>query len=112
MCSDSKYCIDGIEVSLQVWQHSGWRTSTGSKVSNRDLWEEARGVLGHCQGRLHCVYIRGHINEVGNGSADELPDEGRLKPPGRLKYLVERLSPFMAQRAKLLKLSPPVVMLS
>ena len=56
------------------------------------------------------VYIRGHISEVGNELANELPDEGRLSHLGRLKYLAERLVPLTVlwQRAKPLHVAPPV----
>ena len=79
-------------------------------MSNCDLWEELWGMLGRRQGRLCCVYPRGHIGELGHESADELAEEGRRKNPGRMMYLAEML-PCTAlwQRAKpMVALAPDV----
>ena len=46
--SDSKYCIDGVE-SKVAWGVNGWRTSSGSEVSNRDLWDDLGGGGGGCR---------------------------------------------------------------
>ena len=111
--SDSKYCIDGVE-SKVAWGVNGWRTSSGSEVSNRDLWDDlggGGGMPGRRRGRLRCVYVQGHIGEMGNESANELAQECRLKNPGRIKYLAERLLPFIAlwQRAKpMVALAPDI----
>lgn len=39
VCSDSAYVVSGITTWVHRWRRNSWRTSSGSEVLNRDLWE-------------------------------------------------------------------------
>ena len=37
--TDSKYLIDGMEKWMSNWKKKGWKTASGKKVLNQDLWK-------------------------------------------------------------------------
>ncbi|KAK6842733.1 ribonuclease H-like protein [Apiospora arundinis] len=37
--TDSAYLVNGITSYINKWRHNGWKTSSGTDVKNRDLWE-------------------------------------------------------------------------
>ena len=39
IATDSSYVVSGITQWIHSWMRNGWRTSSGSSVKNRDLWE-------------------------------------------------------------------------
>ncbi|KAK2011087.1 ribonuclease H-like protein [Colletotrichum eremochloae] len=39
IATDSSYVVDGATDWTRAWIKKGWRTSTGDRVKNRDLWE-------------------------------------------------------------------------
>lgn len=45
LACDSEYVVLGICERIQTWIQRGWRTSGGSPVMNRDLWEELLAKL-------------------------------------------------------------------
>lgn len=80
--TDSTYVIKGIREWVPNWRRRGWKTSTGSDVLNRDLWEElsslasARGPRG-----IAWHYVRGHVGIPGNERVDEIADSFALQKP-------------------------------
>jgi ribonuclease HI len=73
--TDSTYVIQGIRQWIWGWRSRGWRTSTGTEVLNRDLWErlstlvDARGTGG-----IVWHYVRGHVGTPGNERVDTIAD--------------------------------------
>jgi ribonuclease HI len=72
--SDSAYLVNGFTLGwVARWQRNGWRTTRGSAVENRDLWEQLAGL-----GTRHDVEwrkVRGHSGDPLNERADWLAVE-------------------------------------
>jgi ribonuclease HI len=84
--SDSRYVVDSLSRWIHGWRRSGWRTSSGGAVLNRDLIEavDARGR----ELTLRYTWVRGHdghaVNEVVDALAQSAargaagPDEAQV----------------------------------
>lgn len=69
--SDSKYLTDAFNQKwIDSWQKKNWKTSSGSAVKNRELWErllramEPHSVLFH--------WVKGHDGHPENERCDQL----------------------------------------
>jgi ribonuclease HI len=71
--TDSAYVIRGIRDWIHNWRRRGWRSSTGSDVLNRDLWE-ALAAAEQRTGDVTWHYVPGHSGVPGNERADEIAD--------------------------------------
>ena len=80
--TDSTYVIQGIRGWVHNWKRRGWKTSTGSGVLNRDLWERLDG-LATARGprRITWHYVRGHVGIPGNERVDEIADSFAMQTP-------------------------------
>ena len=69
--TDSAYLQNAfVKRWLYNWKRNGWRTSGGSDVLNRDLWEELdRLTQIH---RVHWHWVKGHSDDERNNRCDEL----------------------------------------
>jgi ribonuclease HI len=68
--SDSRYAIDCVTKWVYGWRKSGWVTSSGSPVANRELVED---IVALCQGRtVEFTWVRGHSGHRANERADAL----------------------------------------
>lgn len=69
--SDSAYVVNAFEQGwIERWQRNGWRTSRGTDVENRDLWEAIlREWKRH---KVRFIKVRGHAEDVLNHRADAL----------------------------------------
>ena len=73
--TDSTYVITGIREWIHGWRRRGWKTSTGTDVLNRDLWEALdRLVAARGKGAIAWHYVRGHAGIPGNERVDEIAD--------------------------------------
>ena len=73
--TDSTYVIQGIRQWIWGWRSRGWRTSTGTEVLNRDLWERLSTLVdARGKGGIVWHYVRGHIGTPGNERVDEIAD--------------------------------------
>lgn len=57
------------------WKKRNWKSSTGSDVRNKDLWQEldaAKTALERADVILNLMWVKGHNGEVGNEAADRL----------------------------------------
>lgn len=71
--TDSTYVIRGITQWIWGWRSSGWKTSAGKEVSNRDLWETLLGqVMRLTPTKINWHYLRGHTGVPGNERCDEI----------------------------------------
>jgi len=80
--TDSTYLIDGITKWIHGWRRRGWKTSTGSDVLNRELWERLAELLAERgrRGSVRWRHVRGHAGIPGNERCDEIAvafSEGR-----------------------------------
>jgi len=78
--SDSAYVVNAFEHGwIERWQRNGWRTSRGTDVENRDLWEailqEAR------RHKLRFIKVRGHADDAWNHRADALAVQAMKQLP-------------------------------
>jgi len=68
--SDSEYLVKGMTGWIKGWLRNGWKTSTGSPVKNKPLWEELHRLS---QGRaVTWSWTRGHAGHKENERCDEL----------------------------------------
>lgn len=76
--TDSAYLQNAfVKRWIQKWKRNGWRTSAGSDVLNRDLWEELDRLT-----QIHRVswhWVKGHSDDERNNRCDELVHIARDK---------------------------------
>ena len=78
--TDSKYVQQGIGAWLPKWLRSGWKTSGGQAVKNRDLWERLHAVsLRH---RVEWRWVKGHAGHPENERVDALARAAALGAQG------------------------------
>ncbi len=69
--SDSKYLVDAFNNHwIANWKRNGWRTSTGSVVKNRDLWEKLVALVAPHKVRF--IWVKGHAGHPMNERCDYL----------------------------------------
>jgi len=47
IATDSDYVVDGATAWIKTWAARDWRTSGGTRVQNRDLWEQLSKKMGY-----------------------------------------------------------------
>lgn len=69
--SDSAYCVNAFNQNwIYGWIKKGWRTSDGSEVKNKEIWQEIYSLT-----QKHNVTfnkVKGHSNVELNNRCDEL----------------------------------------
>ena len=72
--TDSTYVIRGITQWIWGWKKKGWKTASGSPVTNRDLWEALDQAVRTREklGEIEWKYVRGHTGVPGNERCDEI----------------------------------------
>ncbi len=73
--SDSSYVLDGFKSRAKRWSETGWKTSAGTDVLNRDLWEKSLQVMAAVRangGVLKYELVKGHAGIEANDRADEI----------------------------------------
>ena len=75
--TDSQYVRRGIIEWMKNWKRRNWRSSNGSDVKNKDLWQ----ALDEAQKKHHVEWhwVKGHAGNEGNEKADELANLGIAK---------------------------------
>jgi ribonuclease HI len=68
--TDSKYVQQGISAWLPKWLRSGWKTSGGQMVKNRDLWERLQ--VAASRHRVEWRWVKGHAGHPDNERVDAL----------------------------------------
>ncbi|MCX7821853.1 MAG: ribonuclease HI [Syntrophobacterales bacterium] len=81
--TDSRYLKEGVTSWIIKWQMNGWKTSTGTPVKNRDLWELILKLSEPHQIEWH--WIKGHNNHPENTRCDTLAQEAIEKSLRRMK---------------------------
>ncbi|MBB1062288.1 ribonuclease H family protein [Limosilactobacillus fastidiosus] len=72
---DSHYVLDPIMKHwLNGWQKRGWKTSSGSAVANKELWQEVVKLLPQFT-QLEFQWTKGHADNDGNIIVDHLLNE-------------------------------------
>ena len=70
--SDSQYAIRCATEWLPGWKRKGWRTASGSPVSNLELIKAIDNAIAARPGPVRFRWVRGHVGNVFNERADEL----------------------------------------
>lgn len=70
LTTDSQYVRQGITGWMPGWVRRGWKTSGGSAVKNRDLWERlAQAAARHA---VDWRWVKGHSGDPDNERVDQL----------------------------------------
>lgn len=75
--TDSAYCMNGATQWLDNWIRNGWKSSTGSKVKNLELWKEY--VKQSYYVKVKFVKVKAHSGDVGNEFVDKKSREAAEK---------------------------------
>ena len=73
--TDSKYVMDGITKWIRGWKRNGWKTSTGSEVKNRPLWERLDKLVTEF---VSFEWVKAHNGDTWNESVDTLARKSSL----------------------------------
>lgn len=74
--SDSKYVVNGVNSWINNWKRNGWKTSKGTTVANKALWEEVVDMKE--KHIVKAVWTKGHKEnpttqpEIANETCDQL----------------------------------------
>lgn len=74
--TDSKYAVTNFEKWLLQWAKYGWKTKSGSKVKNIDLWKYLFKLS--CHRSVHLHWVKGHDGNMFNEMADQLAVRARM----------------------------------
>ena len=74
--TDSSYVRNGITQWVEAWRSNGWKTSRGTAVKNRDLWQRLAEACA--QRSVSWQWVKGHSGHPGNSRADKLARDGLL----------------------------------
>lgn len=77
--TDSKYCQQAVTSWIQGWIKSGWRTSNGSPVKNREVLEQIHELVeAHRMWRpFEIRWVRGHSGIPENELVDQAANTAR-----------------------------------
>jgi ribonuclease HI len=75
--TDSKYVQQGISEWMPKWLRSGWKTSGGQPVKNRDLWERLHAAAA--RHRVEWRWVKGHNGHPENERVDVLARDAALR---------------------------------
>ncbi len=78
LVTDSEYLRRGVTEWIERWTANGWRTTSGTEVLNRDLWQELLAEL-----ERHSVswrWVKGHAGDRFNERADTLASAAIGRP--------------------------------
>ncbi len=82
LTTDSKYLQQGMLSWVSQWMERQWRTSSGKRVSNIDLWEQL--VELSRRHRVEWCWVKGHSGNPENELVDRLAGEARALLENRL----------------------------
>lgn len=73
--SDSQYVLKGITEWVHGWKRNGWRSSSGSEVLNKELWQQLYALKQGLD--IEWKWVRGHAGNQFNELADKLAKQGK-----------------------------------
>ncbi len=83
--TDSTYVIQGVTQWVWGWRKRDWKTSQGTDVLNRDLWERLSSLTAaRARGDMDWRWVRGHVGTPGNERVDEIAVAFSLQEPADL----------------------------
>ena len=71
---DSQYVKNGINLWIENWKKTGWKTSNKKPVKNVDLWMMLDALVPRHE--IEWIWVKGHAGNLGNERADDLANRG------------------------------------
>ena len=71
---DSKYICTGM-ANAKEWCKNGWRTKSGAKCANVELWQELFEVGKVGKHKFQALWVKGHDGDADNDRCDFLAKE-------------------------------------
>lgn len=68
--ADSQYVVKGATQWYKSWQRNGWKSSSGKKVLNIELWKELVSLIGQLD--VDFEWVKGHDDNEYNEQVDKL----------------------------------------
>jgi len=68
--TDSKYVKNGITIWIHKWLKNGWKTSSGSDVKNKELWESLWNATQKKE--ISWNWVKAHSTDEMNNKVDVL----------------------------------------
>jgi len=100
--TDSRYLCDAFQKNwFKNWKRNNWKTSKGSPVLNKDLWEEL--LVENERHKVSWNWVRGHSDNEENNCCDELAVNARIM----LKNETEKTNPPKTKPKKKAKKTKP-----
>ena len=73
ICMDSAYVYNAVVLGwVSKWAANGWKTKSGKKVVNADIWHSVHSMLQVVKDSVKLVKVKGHSGDEGNELADEV----------------------------------------
>lgn len=73
ICMDSAYVFNAVVLGwVTKWAACGWKTKSGKKVVNDDIWQSVHSMLPVVKDGVKLVKVKGHSGEEGNELADDV----------------------------------------
>jgi ribonuclease HI len=72
--TDSRYVCTGI-ANAKEWCANGWKTKSGAKCANADMWKVLADIRSAGDHRLRYEYVEGHSGDPDNERCDKLAKE-------------------------------------
>ncbi|HTX00095.1 MAG TPA: ribonuclease H [Acidimicrobiales bacterium] len=81
--SDSTYVVNCFRDRWwSGWRGRGWKSSKGTPVANRDLWEPlVAAVVDERPGQIRFRWVKGHASDAMNNLVDRLANEAARTQP-------------------------------
>ena len=76
--SDSAYTVNAFKQGwIYNWMKNGWKTSNGSAVKNKELWQELYALTK--KHKVEFIKVKGHADNEFNNRCDEMAREAISK---------------------------------
>lgn len=95
--ADSQIVVNGITEWINKWSRTGWVSSSGAPVKNKDLWLSIKYLVD--KHRVRVTWVKAHNNDTNNELVDKIANSARLQAELSMK------EPTVNKRA-LVPLSP------
>lgn len=77
--TDSAYVCNAVSKNwLLNWAKTGWITSTGSEVKNKEIWRKLHRLVYQKEIIVRMVLVKGHVGDPLNELADKVAVEARI----------------------------------
>jgi ribonuclease HI len=77
--TDSEYALKSLTLWINSWRRSGWISSKGTPVSNREIIEPLADELAQLGSKVSIKWVAGHSGNPYNEEADRLANAARMQ---------------------------------